>query len=225
VRQLFWNQYRDGNDEAIMASLSGWFDQSGSQVMEQEVVAAMIPLKRGEHAMEIQILLRPGGNVENVELGKTNFGFLAVRVAKSLSVYFGGGRLTSSEGQQGEPEIFGKPARWMDYSGPVAVGHGSDRKVVVEGITYFDHPDNPRYPTHWHVREDGWMGASFCMQNDFTVTSEQPLTLRYLLHAHSGPYNHANAEALHKAFATRPGFRVTKASKKHQQYEVERIRK
>src|SRR5438874_232420 len=68
--------------------------------------------------------------------GKTNFGFLAVRVAKNLSEHFGGGVLTNSEGAKSEPAIFGKQAKWMDYSGPVPNGH-------TEGITYFDHPTNP----------------------------------------------------------------------------------
>ena len=222
IRQRMWTRYRDGNDEAVMATVCGWYDQSGKQLMEQELVAAIIPLERGEHALEIQVAMRPALEAETVVLGKTNFGFLAVRVAKTVSVHFGGGKLTSSEGQQGEPNIFGKRARWMDYSGPVAVGRGPTRTAIVEGITYFDHPDNPRYPTHWHVREDGWMGASFSMHEAYTVTRDRPLTLRYLLHAHAGDYNHARAQALQTVFADRSGFEVTKATEPHLQYEVER---
>jgi hypothetical protein len=234
VRQKHWYCYRDGDDEAIMASVTGWYDGQGRELMEQDVVAALLPLEGDEHALEIQITMRPPGNVQSVELGKTNFGFLAVRVAKTLSVHFGGGQLTDSEGRQGEPSIFGQRARWMDYSGPVAVGRGpcprGDMKMpprmagraVVEGITYFDHPENPRYPTHWHVRADGWMGASFCMHEGHTIAADAPLTLRYLLHAHRGPYDHARAQTVHEAFATRPGFRIAKATRPHRQYDVER---
>lgn len=223
VRQRIWYRYRDGNDEARMATLSEWNDPSGKRVMEQEVIAALIPVGDDEHALEIQITMRPGSQAESVELGKTNFGFLAVRVAKTLSVYFGGGKLTSSEGQHGEAGIFGSRARWVDYSGPIAVGQGLERRPTVEGITYFDHPDNPRYPTHWHVREDGWMGASFCMHEGFVVADEMSLTLRYLLYAHRGGYNHGNAQRLHQAFAARPGFEVIRATQRHRQYEVRRI--
>lgn len=222
VRQKHWYCYRDGDDEAIMACLSGWYDGEGKELMEQDVVAALIPMDGGEHALEIQITMRPPAKAESVELGKTNFGFLAVRVAKTVSVHFGGGKLTNSEGQQGEPSIFGEPARWMDYSGPVATGRGLDRKMVIEGITYFDHPNNPRYPTHWHVREDGWMGASFCMHEGLTITKDAPLTLRYLLHAHNDFYDHTKAQSVHDAFAKRPGFQITKSSKRHRQYEVAR---
>ena len=51
-------------------------------------------------------------------------------MAKGLSKHFGGVELTSSEDEVGEQAIFGTAARWMDYSGPVAVGLGSGREVV-----------------------------------------------------------------------------------------------
>ncbi len=223
VRQRMWYGYRDGNREAMMAAACEWRDPSGERLMEQELVAALIPLAGSEHALEIQITVRPSGK-EAVELGKTNFGFLAVRVARTISVHFGGGTLTSSERQQGERAIFSQRARWVDYSGPVAVGRGSERKSVIEGITYFDHPDNPRYPTYWHVREDGWMGAAFCLREGLAVTDQQPLTLRYLLHAHGGGYDHAKAQAIQEDFAARPRFDVVEATRPHQRYDVRRQR-
>ncbi len=222
VRQKHWYAYQDGDGEAVMASVCGWYDGSGKELLEQDLVAALIPLEGGEHALEIQLTLRPPAATESVELGKTNFGLLAVRVAKTVSAHFGGGVLTNSEARQGEEAVFGQPARWMDYSGPVAVGQGPDRKSLVEGITYFDHPRNPRYPVNWHVRQDGWMGAAFSMNDGYTITADAPLVLRYLLHAHRGAYDHAKAQAQHEQFANRPGFRISKSTKPHCQYEVAR---
>jgi len=228
IRQRQWYDYRDGEDEAVMASCLLWQDGEGRTLMEQDVVTALIPLAGGEQALELQLTFRPPASnakapAKPVELGKTNFGLLAVRVAKGVSAHFGGGgRITNSEGQEGERAIFGKPAKWMDYSGPVAVGQGQDRRSVVEGITYFDHPSNPRYPTCWHVREDGWMGASFCMKEGFTIEPGKPLVLRYLLHAHGGAYDPALAQRVQKAFADRPGFELLKAPRQHRQYEVRR---
>ncbi len=223
VRQKMWYSYRDGDEECVMASLTGWYDGAGKELMEQDIVAALRPREGGEHELEIQITMRPPAKTEAVELGRTNFGFLAVRVSKTLSHHFGGGDLTSSEGRKGEDANFEKRARWMDYSGPVVVGTGPDRKVVTEGITYFDHPDNPRYPTHWHVRADGWMGAAFCFAEGHTITRENPLVLRYLLHAHAGDYDPGNAAAVAEAFAIRPGFEVGKSERRHRQYDVWRI--
>ena len=205
-----------------MALATGWLDGEGREIMQQDLVAALIPQPHGECALEVQLTFRPSHDLDAIELGKTNFGFLAVRVAKSLSAHFGGGQLTNSEGSTSEAGVFGKRARWMDYSGPVFVGTGNLRTTVVEGITYFDHPANPRYPTRWHVREDGWMGASFNMDAAYSVTHEHPLVLRYLLHAHRGAYDQARATTVHDAFAKRPGFVVRKSAEKHQQFSVGR---
>jgi len=225
IRQKHWYRYRDGNDEAVMASRLGWYDQSGDEVMDQDVVIAIRPLPEDEHEVEFQFTLRPPEGVASVTLGKTNFGLLAVRVSKSLSAHFGGGQLTSSDGAMGEKNVFGKPARWMDYSGPVVVGTGTDRKTVDEGITFHDHPDNMNHPTHWHVRSDGWMGASFGMQDSHRILSDTPLTLRYLLHVHSGNCDKDRAGRRHAAFAGRTGFRIFRPGPDvaHLQYEVSRL--
>jgi hypothetical protein len=224
IRQKHWYRYRDGDDEAIMASKLGWYDAAGRERMEQDLAVAIIPLADNQYALELQIDLRPGAGLESVELGKTNFGILAVRVAKSISAHFGSGRLTNSNGDQGEPAIFGKRAKWVDYSGPVAVGTGDDRQVTIQGITYMDHPQNPSYPSHWHVRDDGWMCASCCFENALGVTRESDLRLRYLLLVHDGAYNENLAGQVHQAFIDRPGLTIRKATKTepHRQYEVER---
>ncbi len=222
IRQRTWLVYHDSQDEAVMGCLLDWVGPDGKPILEQELVAALLPLEKNEHGLEVQITLRPAKSQPSVELAKTNFGLMAVRVAKSISAHFGGGQMASSEGQTGEKEIFGKSARWVDYSGPVTLGQGTMRQVVFEGITFFDHPGNPRYPTHWHVRDDGWMGASFCFQESFTITTEKSLVLRYLLHAHAGRYDAAKAARQHQAFASRGGFEVTRSSRPHHHYEVKR---
>lgn len=227
IRQKHWYRYRDGEKEAVMASLLGWYDTEGTEIMEQDLVAATIPLENGEHLLEIQITMRPGDGQEKVTLDQTNFGFLAVRVAKTISHSFGGGQLTNSEGLVGEKAIFGQAARWMDYSGPVSLPalsrNGSGRATTIEGITYFDHPENPRYPTAWHVRSDGWMGAAFCLGEGYTITNDSPLTLRYLLHAHGGDYDPDRAAAVAESFAQRRGFEIAKSKQPHRLFEVWRL--
>ena len=215
IRQKHWLCYRDGDDEAVMATLLGWYGGEGAQeLMEQEVVAVVRPGDERETLIELQATFRPKAEV--LEFGKTNFGFLAVRVAKHISAYFGGGELTNSEGVRGEPEIFGKPARWMDYGGPVPAGG-------TEGITYFDHPANLGYPSHWHVREDGWMGTSVCMHGPRAALRDEPLVLRYLLHAHGGDVDADRANRVADEFARTKGYAVERSKAKHRQYEVRRI--
>jgi len=212
IRQKQWLCYEDGDDQCVMAVRLGWFDgDPGRELMEQTLIAVARPLEGGEHTLELQSLFRAVD--QPVELGRTNFGFLAVRVARSISGFFGGGTLTDSEGRRGEPAVFGKRARWMDYSGAVTDG-------VVEGITYFDHPENPGAPTHWHVREDGWMGASFSMKEARTLEPDQPLRLRYLLHAHAGPVDPDRAGKVLDTFATAPFYAVMPSKAPHRQFEL-----
>jgi hypothetical protein len=214
IRQKQWLCYQDSDAEAAMAVLLGWYDgHDPKELLEQELIVAVRPGPEGETFVELQAIFKPAA--ESLEFGQTNFGFLAVRVAKSLSAHFGGGAITSSEGAVGEPAIFGKPARWMDYSGPVPSGE-------TEGITYFDHPTNPGHPVSWHVRADGWMGASVGMNGAVTTTRKAPLRLRYLLHAHRGPIRAERAEKLFRDFAASPALVAERVKILHQQYAIRR---
>jgi hypothetical protein len=229
VRQKQWLAYQDGDDEAIMAVSLGWYDgHDPKELLTQELIAAARPLEGGETLVELQSTFTPAA--ESLELGQTNFGFLAVRVAKSISKHFGGGELRDSEGRTGEGKIFGNPARWVDYSGPVRVqgsGFGvqeraATAKETVEGITYFDHASNSGHPARWHVRDDGWMGASFNRTSSFVIRRDQPLVLRYLLHAHSGTVNAGRAAKIAGEFDKRPRFQSKRVTGGHTQYEIVR---
>ena len=220
IRQKEWQAYVDGNDEAIMAVKLGWYDgHDPKELLEQQLIVAVRPggapgsVEAAGTFVELQSTFRPTADM--LEFGKTNFGFLAVRVAKSISAHFGGGVITDGEGRVGEPAIFGNRAPWMDYSGPVP----GDK---TEGITYFDHPSNPSFPTHWHVREDGWMGASACFAEPLITTKLQPLTLRYLLQAHSGSVDAVKAATQSEHFGRLLPFTVMKATAKHETWSIRR---
>lgn len=222
IRQPMWFSYVDGDAEAIMATQLKWYDgHDPTELLTQELVASVRSgAKEGETLLEVQCTFTPKAAM--LEFGQTNFGFFAVRVARSIASFWGGGTITNSDGITGEPAIFGKQAKWMDYYGQVAAGTGPNRKLVNEGITYFDHPANISYPSHWHVREDGWMGASVCMKQAVMTTIENPLTLRYMLHAHAGEYDANTSATLADEFGKSPGFEVFRSKKKHRQYEVAR---
>ena len=214
VIQRQWLAYQDGDDEAVMAVRLGWNDgHDPKDLLEQDLFAAVRLGPDESTLLEIQATFRP--NAERLEFGKTNFGFLAIRVAKGVSAAFGGGRLTNSEGVVGEKAIFGQPAKWMDYSGEQV----ADKP---EGITYFDHPSNRGHPNHWHVRDDGWMGTSVCFAGPQMTTRTEPLTLRYLLHAHRGMSDSKTADAVFRDFSVRPPFDLVKAPAKHTAFGVRR---
>jgi hypothetical protein len=214
VVQRQWLAYQDGDAEAVMAVKLGWTDgHDPKDLVEQELFAALLPGPDGETFLELQSTFRPVA--ERLEFGKTNFGFLAVRMAKALSAAFGTGTLTNSDNLVGEKAIFGKQAFWMDDSGEQPGGKQ-------EGITYFDHPTNPGHPTHWHVRDDGWMGASASFTGPRLITKAEPLTLRYLLHAHRGRVDHDRTDQVFQQFAKRNAFELVKRPAPHTHFGVQR---
>ena len=121
-------------------------------------------------------------------------------MAKTIGVHDGGGLIRNSEGkvgERGDDGVFWKPARWVDYSGPIAPGAN-------EGVALFDHPDNPNHPSVYHVRDDGWMGASLTFAGPRTIEPGKPLRLRYGLYVHAGVPTAEAIGASWKAFAALP---------------------
>lgn len=202
VRQRNWVHYQDGDDEAGVVVDLDWLDGHNVLLMNQRLITVLRPLPGDESLIEIQTTFTTNRNP--LILNKTNFGFLAVRMAKSISHHFGGGELRSSEGGVGEPAIFAKPARWVDYSGPIA-------DKAAEGITVLPHADNVDFPSCWHVRDDGWMSPAFNLRGERRLTPSAPLTLRYLLHVHGGPNRAAIADDWSKQFAATPPYETVKA--------------
>lgn len=202
IRQEQWVHYQDGEEEAGIVVHIGWFDAHNVRLLRQELIAVLRPLDKGESWLELQMSFTPV--MDELKLAKTNFGFMGLRVAKSLSVHYGGGQLANSEGGQGESAIFAKTARWVDYSGPVT-------GELSEGVTWFDHPSNPRHPTAWHVRDDGWMSAAFCLQEGYEFRKGQPLRLRYGFHVHRDRVEAARAGERFKSFADTPAWEVVTA--------------
>jgi hypothetical protein len=204
IRQDAWIHYQDGADEAGLVVRLGWYDLHKVRLLQQELIAVYRPLPAGEAWLELQTTFTPA--TDRLPLGRTNFGFLGLRVAASLSAHYGGGRLTGSEGGTGEQALFGRAARWMDYSGPIT-------GETWEGVTWFDHPANPRYPTSWHVRDDGWMSAAFCLREAYTLERARPLRLRYGFHGHARAVEPKAAEARRQAFAAAPAWEVAAAKR------------
>src|SRR5262249_1560363 len=102
VRQKAWRAVHDGDAEAALAVTLGRSDRHDPrELLEQELVAAVRPGPDGETFVELQSTFKP--TAESIEFGQTNFGFLAVRVAKHLSAHFGDGVITNSDGASGEP--------------------------------------------------------------------------------------------------------------------------
>ncbi len=224
IRQTQWYAIEDGNEFARIAFELLWTDEHDPQpLVKQDVFATLRSAPQG-WTLELQNDFRAAA--EGVEFRQSNFGVLGLRVAKSLSVVFGGGLITGADGFEGEPQLFGKPNRWIDYSGPVC-SEGSDPAVsepanepAYEGLTLIDHAQNANYPAKWHVRADGWIGPSLSRDAAILLSQTDPKTYRYLLYVHAGSCNPPAINSLAQIFDTSPPLQVLKSTRPHHQFEI-----
>jgi len=142
-------------------------------------------------------------NHDLVKIGDSKEGTFAIRVAPELEAPRG--HMVDSEGREGEPQIWGRRANWVNYDGVI------DGQRL--GIAIFDSPRSFRHPTYWHARGYGLFAANPFGLKEFTrdptqdgsatIPARQLVAFRYRVLIHEGDYQQA------------------KVAEKYQQYAVE----
>ncbi len=139
-------------------------------------------------------------------------GMVAVRMRPELS--YDNAVITNAQGDVGESTTWGKPSPWCDYSGKM-------EGVGWRGLTVFDHPTNLRYPSSWHVRGYGLMGANpfgysyfgekeynkglLPVENgNYTIKNKETLSFQHRVYVHSGDVESAAVADRFADFATPP---------------------
>jgi len=140
----------------------------------------------------------------DLTLGDTKEGSMAIRLAPTMRVKgkVGKGHIINSEGQR-DNDTWGKRAAWCDYYGPL------NGEIV--GVAIFDHPQNQRHPTWWHVRAYGLFTANPFGVHDFekkpagtgnlTIKSGDSVTFRYRFYFHKGDSEQAKVAELYREYA------------------------
>ncbi len=183
----------DSDTDAHVTAVNAWIDDSSKKtlLLERRRVNVTL-LDKGEWFVTLDLELEPAK--EDVMFGKTPFGLVAVRMAKTIGVRDGGGTIRNSAGQVDEKEVFWKPAKWVDYSGAIT-------PKAIEGITLMDHPRNFNHPSVFHVRNDGWMGSSLTFNEALKLPAGKSLRLRYGFYIHAGQPSLAALEQRWAEFA------------------------
>jgi hypothetical protein len=184
-----------------------WVDPKQKALIEEtrKMVFYSDPALR---TIDFDITLRA---IEKVTFGDSKEGTFGMRLAAGLEAPTRNapaqpkrtGRMVNSNGQEGEPDCWGKRANWVDMFGEV-----EGEKL---GVAIFDHPANPGHPTYWHVRGYGLFAANIFGVRAFerdparngarTLEPGETLHFRYRVVVHAGDYQTAKIAALYDAYA------------------------
>ncbi len=141
---------------------------------------------------------------EDITFGDTHEGFFAMRLADKFKEVQGG-KSVDAEGLVNMQQIWGKKSPWVDYTTEL------DGERL--GVAIFDHPSNPRHPTHWHARDYGLVaadpfGAQKAFDTDehetpFQLPKGKSVTLRFRVIVHPGDAQSGHVAEMYKEYEKR----------------------
>ena len=190
-----------GREVGIIQSQNKWVAANGKVVCTDSRTHRFYNRPDGQ-MMDFEITIHASEG--KVVMGDTKEGTMAIRLAPTMRLEgkVGKGHIVNSEGVR-DKATWGKRAAWCDYYGPV------EGQIV--GVAIFDHPQNPKHPTWWHVRDYGLFAANpFGVHNfegkpegtgDITIPSGESLTFRYRFYFHKGDEKQGKVAAHYREYA------------------------
>ncbi|MBN2507529.1 MAG: PmoA family protein [Verrucomicrobia bacterium] len=197
-------EIKSGRDAGVIRSVNRWEAPDGTVVCSNLQTLRVYAGPAGERLFDFEVTYLAGDR--ELVLGDTKEGSMAMRVASTMRLTGvdkkpGKGDIVLSTGIRGK-QTWGKRAAWCDYYGPV-----QDKTV---GVAIFDHPQNPRHPTWWHVRDYGLFAANPFGIHDFErkpagtghlkVPAGGQLTFKYRFYLHAGDTEQARVAERYRAW-------------------------
>ncbi len=187
TQHVYFKEISSGPDQGRIVSVNHLVAKDGTVVGSDTREITIHNRPDSERVIDFNITIHASHG--KLVLGDTKEGSMAIRLAPTLRLKgeVGQGHIVNSEGVK-DDQTWGKRAKWVDYYGPIG-GH-------TVGVAIFDHPDNPRHPTWWHVRNYGLFAANpFGIHNferkekgvgNYTVTKGSSVTWKYRFYMHQG---------------------------------------
>lgn len=193
----------------VLRARSRWEALDGKVVCTDETT---VRVQAGPEGRRLDYEVTLHADQGALTFGDTKEGAMAMRLAQWMTRPHkynkqdapGAGHTVNSEGVR-DDATWGKRAAWVDYFAP--------RDGKIYGVAVFDHPQNPRHPTWWHVRDYGLFAANPFGQHDFESLKDKPnagdytvpaggsITFRYRFYFHTGDTTAAHIAERYKEYA------------------------
>jgi hypothetical protein len=177
------------------------FDLTGSNRESIGQEAQEFTFRGDAHSRVIDCEFVIRANHGALRIGDSKEGTFGIRLAPELDAPRG--HMVNSEGGEGEPQIWGKRATWVNYDGMI------DGKSL--GIAVFDNPQSFRHPTYWHARGYGLFAANPFGTKEFTrdpaqdggytIPAGQSVRFKYRVLIHEGNYQDAHIRQKYQQYA------------------------
>jgi hypothetical protein len=174
-----------GGPQAKIAARNDWLNKDGKKLLEDDRTITC-STDADNRIIDFDITLK--ATEGDVVFGDEKDGVFGMRVPDTMRVLAKqGGSFVNSDGKADEANIWGKPASWVDYHGPV------DGETL--GIAILNHPSSFLYPTYWHTRDYGLFAANPFARHAFdpsvpkasyTLKAGDTMTFRFRVILHKG---------------------------------------
>ena len=173
---------KEGGETGTLKFKALWKDDNDEPLLQEDRTMKFIP---GEGQTIIDFSINLTALVDKVVFEDTKEGMFGIRVAHQLREKDQSGRYLSSNGDEGEKNVWGKRASWVKLEGQI---EGKD-----VGVAILNHPTSTNYPTYWHARAYGLFAANPLGQLVFQQSrkEENPEKLELTLEkGQSAPFNY-----------------------------------
>lgn len=201
-------EVKSGRNAGVIRSRNKWVAADGKVICTDELTVRVHNRPASERVLDYEITIHASEG--ELTFGDTKEGTMAIRLAETMRLKPNKenagkptGSIVNSEGVR-DGATWSKRAAWCDYYGP------AEGRTV--GVAVFDHPQNPRHPTWWHVRDYGLFAANPFGRHDFeklpdktagnlVVPAGQSVTFRYRFYFHEGDEQQARVAARYAEYA------------------------
>ncbi len=193
---------REIGERVVIETTSDWLSSEGKRILSDK---RKLTFHDDEGCAAIDFDIQLIASDGPVNFGDTKEGSFGIRVAGPIKVDAKqGGKITNSRGEE-DGKTWGKPAEWVDYTGPI------DGKTY--GIAILNHPSSFAFPTRWHVRTYGLFAANPFGVHHFvggeptegvTLAAGNTMSIRYRVLLHAGTTTDADIASAWKRYEVTP---------------------